>query len=108
LDRARTWHASRNCFIRIDGDAALDAARERDRELERGQRRGALHGVPLAHKDMFYRAGKFSTGGSPILQDQIATTPATGLQRLEGAGAIKTGVLTCRNSPRGRRVTTFT
>jgi aspartyl-tRNA(Asn)/glutamyl-tRNA(Gln) amidotransferase subunit A len=93
LDRARTWHASRNCFIRIDSEAALDAARERDRELKRGQRRGALHGVPLAHKDMFYRAGKVSTGGSRILQGQIATTTATVLQRLDAAGAIEIGVL---------------
>src|SRR4029077_12295502 len=76
LDRPRTWHASRNCFIRIDGDAALETALKRDRELKRDQRRGALHGVPLAHKDMFYRAGKVSRGGSRILQGQIATTTA--------------------------------
>src|ERR1041384_8106422 len=93
LDRARAWQASRNCFIRIDGEAALEAARERDRELKRGRRRGPLHGVPLAHKDMFYRAGKVSTGGSKILQDQVATTTATVLQRLDAAGAIEIGVL---------------
>src|SRR5947208_3436724 len=27
LDRAAAWHASRNCFIRIDRDAAREAAR---------------------------------------------------------------------------------
>src|SRR5437763_257858 len=93
LDRAGAWQASRNCFIRIDSAAAMEAARERDRELKRGQHRGALHGVPLAHKDMFYRAGKVSTGGSRILQDQVATTTATVLQRLDAAGAIEIGVL---------------
>src|SRR3954447_12823934 len=93
LERAQAWQASRNCFIRIDIDAALEAARRCDRELKRGHRRGALHGVPLAHKDMFYRAGKVSTGGSRILQDQIATTTATVLQRLDAAGAIEIGVL---------------
>src|ERR1043165_8387169 len=93
LERAKTWHASRNCFIRIDADAAISAARERDAELKRGYRRGPLHGVPLAHKDMFYRAGKISTGGSKILQDQVATTTATVLQRLDAAGAIEIGVL---------------
>src|SRR5256714_5187077 len=93
LDRAGAWQASRNCFIRIDSAAAMEAARERDRELKRGQRRGVLHGVPLAHKDMFYREGKVSTGGSRILQDQVATTTATVLQRLDAAGAIEIGVL---------------
>src|SRR5437588_2507596 len=93
LERAAAWQASRNCFIRIDSETALEAARERDRELKRGQRRGPLHGVPLAHKDMFYREGKVSTGGSRILQDQVATTTATVLQRLDVAGAIEIGVL---------------
>jgi aspartyl-tRNA(Asn)/glutamyl-tRNA(Gln) amidotransferase subunit A len=93
LERAKAWQASRNCFIRIDADAALSAARERDAELKRGHRRGPLHGMPLAHKDMFYRAGKVSTGGTKILPDRIATTTATVLQRLDAAGAIEIGVL---------------
>jgi aspartyl-tRNA(Asn)/glutamyl-tRNA(Gln) amidotransferase subunit A len=93
LDRAKAWQASRNCFIRIDADAAMEAARERDGELKAGRRRGPLHGVPLAHKDMFYRHGKVSTGGSKILQDQVATTTATVLRRLDAAGAIEIGVL---------------
>lgn len=93
LARAAAWQASRNCFIRIDRDAVLEVAHERDRELKRGERRGPLHGVPLAHKDMFYRAGRISTGGSKILQDHVATTTATVLQRLDAAGAIEIGVL---------------
>jgi aspartyl-tRNA(Asn)/glutamyl-tRNA(Gln) amidotransferase subunit A len=93
LARAKAWQPSRNCFIRIDTEAALEAARECDRELGRGHRRGPLHGVPLAHKDMFYRAGKVSTGGSKILQDQTAAVTATVLQRLDAAGAIEIGVL---------------
>src|SRR5207253_1459038 len=62
-------------------------------EVKRGQQRGPLHGVPLAHKDMFYRAGKVSSGGSKILQDHVATTTATVLERLDAAGAIELGVL---------------
>ena len=93
LDRAAAWQASRNCFIRIDAEAALGAARACDEELKRGHRRGPLHGVPLAHKDMFYREGRVSTGGSKILRDQVATTTATVLDRLDAAGAIQIGVL---------------
>jgi aspartyl-tRNA(Asn)/glutamyl-tRNA(Gln) amidotransferase subunit A len=93
LARAEAWQASRNCFIRIDAGRALDAARERDRELKRGDRRGPLHGIPLAHKDMFYRKGQISTGGSKILRDQIAATTATVLRRLDEAGAVEIGAL---------------
>src|SRR5205085_5487610 len=74
-------------------EAALKAAHECDRELKLGHRRGPLHGIPLAHKDMFYREGRVSTGGSLILQDHVATTTATVLQRLDAAGAIEIGVL---------------
>jgi len=93
LARAKEWQASRNCFIRIDADVALEAARACDRDVKQGRRRGPLHGVPLAHKDMFYRAGKVSTGGSKILQDQVQTATATVLERLDAAGAIEIGVL---------------
>jgi aspartyl-tRNA(Asn)/glutamyl-tRNA(Gln) amidotransferase subunit A len=93
LARAQAWQASRNCFIRIDADAALAVAAERDRELKRGVRRGPLHGIPLAHKDMFARAGKAATGGSRILRDQVATTTATVLRRFDDAGAVEIGAL---------------
>jgi aspartyl-tRNA(Asn)/glutamyl-tRNA(Gln) amidotransferase subunit A len=93
LAQAAAWQPSRNCFIRIDGEGAMRAARACDQEMQRGHRRGPLHGVPLAHKDMFYRKGAASTGGSKILRDQIATTTATVLARLDASGATEIGVL---------------
>src|SRR3954470_7673755 len=93
LAQAAAWQPSRNCFIRIDGERAMQAARACDQEMQRGHRRGPLHGVPLAHKDMFYRKGAASTGGSKILRDQIATTTATVLARLDASGATEIGVL---------------
>jgi aspartyl-tRNA(Asn)/glutamyl-tRNA(Gln) amidotransferase subunit A len=58
-----------------------------------GTRRGALHGVPLAHKDMYYEAGKVVTCGSRIRRDFVATTTSTALQRLKNAGTIRLGSL---------------
>src|SRR5207237_9213011 len=55
--------------------------------------RRALHGVPLAHKDMYYDAGKIVTSGSKIRRDFVAATTATALQRLKDAGAIRLGSL---------------
>jgi aspartyl-tRNA(Asn)/glutamyl-tRNA(Gln) amidotransferase subunit A len=52
-----------------------------------------LHGVPLAHKDMYYEAGKVVTCGSRIRRDFVATTTSTALQRLKDAGTIRLGSL---------------
>jgi aspartyl-tRNA(Asn)/glutamyl-tRNA(Gln) amidotransferase subunit A len=52
-----------------------------------------LHGVPLAHKDMYYDAGRVVTCGSQIRRDFVATTTSTALQRLKDAGSIRLGSL---------------
>ncbi len=52
-----------------------------------------LHGVPLAHKDLFYRAGDLSGGGSKIRADFRADVTATVIDRLDAAGALDLGRL---------------
>ncbi|WP_255467913.1 amidase [Reyranella sp. CPCC 100927] len=93
LARIEAWQPHLNAFIRIDRAAALATAHERDRERAAGRLRGPLHGVPLAHKDMFYRRGRISTGGSAIRRDWIADRTATVIERLDAAGAIDLGTL---------------
>src|SRR6476661_6884701 len=82
LDRTKTWQPRLNAFMAIEAEAALAAADAADAALAKGDSRGPLHGVPLAHKDMYYDAGKVVTCGSKIRSDWIATTTATSLQRL--------------------------
>ncbi len=77
-----------NCVAGIEPEAALEAARAADAELAAGRARGALHGVPLAHKDMFYRAGRVSACGSRILADFVPEVTSSALARLDGAGAL--------------------
>jgi aspartyl-tRNA(Asn)/glutamyl-tRNA(Gln) amidotransferase subunit A len=89
LERARRVQPLLNCFLRIDEQPALDAARLADREPARGP----LHGVPMAHKDMYYRRGAVSSCGSKILRARPADATATALERLDAAGAIQFGVL---------------
>jgi aspartyl-tRNA(Asn)/glutamyl-tRNA(Gln) amidotransferase subunit A len=93
LDRVGRWQPRINAFIAIEADEALKAADQADAELAQGRSRGPLHGVPLAHKDMFYEAGKVSTCGSLIRRDFVATTTATVIDRLRAAGTIRTGTL---------------
>lgn len=93
LDRVEQWQPSRNCFIHVDAEAALERARECDRLRSAGRLAGPLHGVPMAHKDAFYRAGRISTGGSEIRRTWSASSTATVLARLDEAGAIQLGTL---------------
>lgn len=93
LDRIAQWEPRLNAFMAIEADTALAAADAADAALARGNSGGALHGVPLAHKDMYYDAGKVVTCGSKIRRDFVATTTSTALQRLKDAGTIRLGSL---------------
>ncbi len=93
LHRIAEWQPRLNAFMAIEAEAALAAADEADAALAKGNNRGPLHGVPLAHKDMYYDAGKVVTCGSLIRRDFVATTTSTALQRLKDAGSIRHGSL---------------
>ena len=93
LDRIRRWQPRLNAFMAIEAEAALAAADAADAALANGRHRGALHGVPLAHKDMYYETGKVVTCGSKIRRDFVATVTSTALQRLQDAGTIRLGSL---------------
>ena len=93
LDRIARWQPHLNAFMAIEAGDALKAADAADAALAKGARRGVLHGVPLAHKDMYYEAGKVVTCGSRIRRDFVATTTSTALQRLKDAGTIRLGSL---------------
>jgi aspartyl-tRNA(Asn)/glutamyl-tRNA(Gln) amidotransferase subunit A len=90
-DRAARLQPNLNCFVAMDFDRALDAAKRAD--AMQGDKRGPLHGVPVAHKDMYYRAGQVATGGTKIRRDFRPDYTATVLERLDRAGAIEIGTL---------------
>jgi aspartyl-tRNA(Asn)/glutamyl-tRNA(Gln) amidotransferase subunit A len=93
FDRVAQWQPRLNAFMAIETDAALKAADAADVVLAKGRASGALHGVPLAHKDMYYDEGHVVTCGSKIRKDFVATTTATALQRLKDAGTVRLGSL---------------
>lgn len=82
-----------NSVIALEESEALEAAAVLDKERKAGQLRGPLHGVPLAHKDMYYRAGKVCTAGSEIRRAFVPTYTSTAIARLEGAGSFTIGTL---------------
>ena len=93
LARIEDWQPRVNAFLQVEAEAALKAAKAVDRARKRGAALGRLAGVPLAHKDMFYRTGKQSSCGSAIRRHWKATETATVLQRLDAEGALDFGRL---------------
>jgi aspartyl-tRNA(Asn)/glutamyl-tRNA(Gln) amidotransferase subunit A len=93
LDRVARLQPTLNCFISVTPDKARQHARDADAAVRAGRALGPLHGVPLAHKDMFYRAGEVCTCGSKIRRDFVPDHTATVLTRLDAAGAIEIGRL---------------
>jgi len=80
-------------YVAVDRDGALRAADAADAAVARGDALGKLHGVPLAHKDMYHRAGAVTECGSRIRAGHRPAATATVLQRLDAAGAITLGRL---------------
>ena len=93
LDRIERLNGTLNCFVDVDGSGARAAADAADGARRRGMALGPLHGVPMAHKDMYYRQGKVSACGSKLRQEWRAPYTATALQRLDAAGALDIGRL---------------
>jgi aspartyl-tRNA(Asn)/glutamyl-tRNA(Gln) amidotransferase subunit A len=93
LDRYRRVDPTLNCFVEVDERRFLAAADTADSAIHDGAPVGPLHGVPLAHKDMYYRAGRVSACGSKLRADFVPDVTATTLARLDAAGAIEMGRL---------------
>ena len=93
LERLHEIQPQTNCFIAVEEEEALRAARAADRMRGKSARLGPLHGVPLAHKDMYYRNGKITTGGSKILRNYRPDITATVVERMQRAGAVWLGNL---------------
>jgi aspartyl-tRNA(Asn)/glutamyl-tRNA(Gln) amidotransferase subunit A len=91
LKRIEVWQPALNAFVAVEAQEALLAAKQAD--AASGARRGALHGVPLAHKDMYYNAGKPASCGSKIRAGWIAPATSTAVTRLEAAGSFRLGAL---------------
>ena len=80
-----------NAIVTYHPEQALEGAQAADDSLTRGDDVGALHGLPVAHKDLVETAGVRTTHGSPIYADHIPDRDALIVERLKRAGAISVG-----------------
>jgi aspartyl-tRNA(Asn)/glutamyl-tRNA(Gln) amidotransferase subunit A len=86
LDALEGVGSALNAVVAIERSEAVSRARDLDRvPLDQ---RGKLHGVPLAHKDMYYRAGHVSGCGSKIRAGFTPDRTSPLIAALEKAGSV--------------------
>ena len=93
----RTWRRSKRSTrssmpsLLICPSWRLELAQAADAKQARGEELGVLHGLPIAHKDLFETAGIRSTMGSPVFADYVPETDDLIIARLKAAGCITLG-----------------
>src|SRR5258707_1454403 len=80
-----------HAWVSVDEAGARATARERTEEARAGHRRGSLHGIPVAIKDIFHVAGMTTTCGAAPAFHTAATADATSVARLRAAGSLGPG-----------------
>ena len=93
LERIQLLDKRLNCFITVTPELALQQARQAEMEIQHGDYKGALHGIPLALKDLYESQGIRTTAGSTFFADYIPESDAAVVQRLKEAGAVLLGKL---------------
>ncbi|GIX05163.1 MAG: hypothetical protein KatS3mg114_1032 [Planctomycetaceae bacterium] len=93
LERLQRHGPRLNAVVSLRADAAIEEARQADAELQAGNDRGPLHGIPYAVKDLLATTDLPTTWGAAPCRHQQFAEEATCLRRLREAGAILLGKL---------------
>lgn len=94
LARAEKLQPELNCFITLVPDEARQAARAAEAAVMQGERRGVLHGIPFAVKDLVNTAGVRTTFGSLLYEQNVPKEDAVASARVKAAGGILFGKTT--------------
>src|SRR5215212_5510160 len=77
-----------NAIVTLVAELASAAAARADEMQARGEMLGPLHGLPVAHKDLFDTRGIRTTFGSPLYKDNVPTDDDIVVERMRRAVAI--------------------
>lgn len=91
LARIRRLNPILNAYVTVMQDQALAAAERARQEIDAGQYRGPLHGIPVSIKDNIAVKGVPATAGSRTLAEWTPDYDATVVRRLKDAGAVILG-----------------
>src|SRR3984957_10918075 len=84
-----------NSFLALSRERAFEQAARMDAMVKRGDELPLLAGVPVGIKDALVMQGSPATAGSKILAGYRPPYDAATVARLEAAGAVLLGKLTC-------------
>ncbi|MGE0632273.1 MAG: Asp-tRNA(Asn)/Glu-tRNA(Gln) amidotransferase subunit GatA [Pseudobdellovibrionaceae bacterium] len=90
LNRIQKLDSQLNSFVFINKQAEKDAS-EIDAKIAKGEKLGALAGVPIGIKDMLCTKGLETTAASKILKDFIPPYDSTVVAKLKAAGSLVIG-----------------
>jgi aspartyl-tRNA(Asn)/glutamyl-tRNA(Gln) amidotransferase subunit A len=91
LDRIQRIDPLLNSFLTVTAEQARQQAHVLESELNAGQWRGPLHGIPVGMKDLYETRGIRTTCGTSFFKDSIPETDAFVVQKLRQAGAVVVG-----------------
>ena len=91
LDRVAAVDRNLKSYVTVMPDRALAAARRAEAEIQSGQYRGPLHGMPIGVKDLCYTRGVATAAGTKIFSGFVPDFDATVVTRLQDAGAVILG-----------------
>jgi amidase len=93
LNRIAALDPELHAYTLVTAEQALREAQHADQEIGQGTYRSALHGVPIALKDLYCTRGIPTTGGTTARGAYVPSFDATVVARLRDAGAILLGKL---------------
>ncbi|HYA76883.1 MAG TPA: amidase [Burkholderiaceae bacterium] len=91
LSRISALPPTVNAFITVTAEQAIEEARAADRDLDSGNWRGPLHGIPVAIKDFYDTAGARTTAAYAHFKNRVPSKDAVAVAKLRSAGAIIVG-----------------
>ena len=103
IKRIEILNPQLNAYITVTAESALESARKAQIEIDSGDYKGSLHGIPIAVKDQICTKGIRTTNSSTLLGDYVPNFDATIITKLKKAGAILLGKLNLSEFASGGR-----
>jgi len=91
LDQIERFNSVLNAIVTLTAESAMAEAVLADKKIANNEPLGVLHGLPVAHKDLFLTKGVRTTFGSLAFKDFVPEIDSLPVERLKQAGAISLG-----------------
>ena len=91
LDQIERLNPTLNAIVTLTAESAMAEAASADKKTAANEAVGLLHGLPVAHKDLFLTKGVRTTFGSLAFKDFVPNVDSLPVERLKKAGGISLG-----------------